>query len=99
MQKFASLLQAPSPAGLATCRKDGTAAASPIWFRFRDGCFEVVIAEDDVKLRRLAARPECSLVVFEAAPPFRAVRIGSVRLALPRLSGLAAPCPRWSNVP
>jgi hypothetical protein len=27
MQKFASLLQAPSPAGLATCRKDGTAAA------------------------------------------------------------------------
>jgi hypothetical protein len=32
------------------------------------------IAEDDVKLRHLAARPQCSLVAFEVVPPFRGVR-------------------------
>jgi hypothetical protein len=75
MQKFSSLLESPSPAVLTTYRKDGTAATSPVWFRFHDGCFEVVIAENDVKLRHLAAQPRCSLVVFEAVPPFRGVRV------------------------
>ena len=75
MQKFTSLLEAPSPAVLTTYRQDGTAATSPVWFRFHDGCFEVVIAENDVKLRHLAAQPRCSLVVFEAVPPFRGVRV------------------------
>ena len=45
MREFATLFQAPSPAVLTTYRKDGTAAASPVWFRFRDNTFEVVIAE------------------------------------------------------
>ena len=49
--------------------------ASPVWFRYHHGAFEVVIAEDDVKLRHLARRPDCSLVVFEAVPPFRGLRI------------------------
>jgi Pyridoxamine 5'-phosphate oxidase len=71
MQEFSSLLEAPSPAVLTTYRGDGTAVTSPVWFRFRDGCFEVVIAENDVKLRHLAAHPQCSLVVFETVPPFR----------------------------
>jgi len=75
MQKFVSLLEAPSPAVLTTYRTDGTAVASPVWFQFRDGGFEVVIAEGDVKLRHLAASPQCSLVVFEAVPPFRGVRV------------------------
>jgi hypothetical protein len=51
MQNFSSLLEAPSPAVLTTYRKDGTAATSPVWFRFHAGCFEVVVAENDVKLR------------------------------------------------
>jgi hypothetical protein len=75
IQDFSSLLEAPSPAVLTTYRKDGTAATSPVWFRFNDGWFEVVIAEDDVKLQHIAARPRCSLVVFEAVPPFRGVRV------------------------
>jgi Pyridoxamine 5'-phosphate oxidase len=75
MQKFSSLLEAPSPAVLTTYRADGTAVTSPVWFRYRDGCFEVVIAENDVKLRHLAAHPQCSLVVFETVPPFRGVRV------------------------
>ena len=77
MREFASLLQAPSPAVLTTYRKDGTAAASPVWFRFRGDTFEVVIAENDVKLRHLAARPECELLVFETVPPFRGMRVRS----------------------
>ncbi len=35
----------------------------------------VVIAENDVKLRHLAAHPQCSLVVFETVLPFRGVRV------------------------
>ena len=77
MREFDSLLQAPSPAVLTTYRKDGTAVASPVWFRFQDNTFEVVIAEDDVKLRHLTTRPQCELAVFEAVPPFRGVRVRS----------------------
>lgn len=75
MRDPASLLEAPSPAVLTTYREDGTAAVSPVWFQFRDNAFEVVIGADDVKLRHLAARPQCELVVFEAVPPFRGVRV------------------------
>ena len=77
MRDFASLLEAPSPAVLTTYRSDGTAATSPVWFRFRDDAFEVVIAANDAKLRHLAKRPQCELVVFEVVPPFRGVRVRS----------------------
>jgi PPOX class probable F420-dependent enzyme len=68
-----TLLDAPSPAVLTTYRKDGSALVSPVWFRWIDGAFEIVIAKGDVKLRHLARNPDCVLVVFEAAPPFRGV--------------------------
>ena len=68
-----SLLDAPSPAVLTTYRKDGSALVSPVWFRWNDDAFEVVIAEDDIKLRHLAKDPRCILVVFEAVRPFRGV--------------------------
>jgi hypothetical protein len=84
MREFASLLEAPSPAVLTTYRKDGTAVASPVWFRLRDDTFEVVIAEDDLKLRHLAVRPECELVVFETVPPFRGIRVRSDQPMLTR---------------
>ena len=84
MREFASLFEAPSPAVLTTYRKDGTAVASPVWFRFRGDTFEVVIAENDVKLRHLAARPECEFLVFEAVPPFRGVRVRSEQPILTR---------------
>jgi len=70
-----SLLDTPSPAVLTTYRKDGSANVSPVWFRFADGAFEVVVAKDDVKLRHLARDPRCVLVVFEAVPPFRGVEV------------------------
>jgi PPOX class probable F420-dependent enzyme len=70
-----SLLDGPSPAVLATYRRDGSALLTPVWFRHEDGAFEVVIAEGDVKLAHLARDPRCSLVVFEAVPPFRGVEV------------------------
>jgi PPOX class probable F420-dependent enzyme len=73
-----SLLEAPSPAVLTTYRKDGSALVSPVWFRWHDGAFEVVIAEGDLKLRHLAHDPRCALVVFEAVRPFRGVEARGV---------------------
>lgn len=70
-----SLLDAPSSAVLTTYRKDGTALTTPVWFRFHDGAFEVVLAEGDVKRRHLERTPSCLLVIFEAVPPFRGVEI------------------------
>jgi PPOX class probable F420-dependent enzyme len=69
------LLEAPSPAVLTTYRRDGRALTTPVWFRFHEGAFEVVLAEGDVKRRHLARTPSCQLVVFEATPPFRGVEI------------------------
>lgn len=73
-----SLLEAPSPAVLTTYRKDGSALVSPVWFRWCDGVFEVVIAKGDLKLRHLDRDPRCSLLVFEAVRPFRGVEVRGV---------------------
>jgi len=75
LTEFRSLIDAPSPAVLTTYRRDGTAVPSPVWYRLHGKVFEVVIAEGDVKLRHLAHRPQCSLVIFEAVAPFRGIRI------------------------
>ena len=75
LDQLATLLDAPSPAVLTTYRKNGSAVASPVWFRRAGGGLEVVIADDDVKLRHLAHRPQCALLVFEASTPFRGLRI------------------------
>ena len=69
------LLDAPSPAVITTYRRDGSALTTPVWFRFHDGAFEVVMAEGDVKRRHLMRHPTCLLVIFEAVPPFRGVEI------------------------
>jgi Pyridoxamine 5'-phosphate oxidase len=63
---------------LTTYRKDGSAHTVPVWFRWTDPAFEVVIAKGDVKLRHLARAPQCVLVVFEAVRPFRGVEVRGV---------------------
>jgi PPOX class probable F420-dependent enzyme len=60
---------------LATTRKDGSPYTSPVWFRWTGEAFEVVIALGDVKLRHLERDPRCSLLIFEAVPPFRGVEV------------------------
>jgi PPOX class probable F420-dependent enzyme len=73
--RLSTLLDGPSPAVLTTYRTDGTAIASPVWFGRVDDTLDVVIADDDVKLRQLARQPACALLVFETTSPFRAVRV------------------------
>src|SRR3954451_8830636 len=73
--RLRSLLEAPAPAVLTTYRRDGSAATSPVWFRYDD--VEVVVAQGDIKLKHLARRPGCVLVVFEAVPPFRSIRVAA----------------------
>ena len=75
---FRSLLDAPSPAVLTTYRKDGSANVSPVWFRWHDDAFEVVVADGDVKLKHLERDPRCILVVFETVPPFRGLEVRGV---------------------
>ena len=66
----ASWLDGPQPAVLATYDEDGSVRMTPVWYRRREGAFEVVIAEGDRKLRNLRRDPRCTLLVFEAVPPF-----------------------------
>lgn len=73
-----SLLDAPSPDVLTTYRKDGSANMSPVWFRWHDDAFEVVVADGDVKLKHLERDPRCILVVFETLPPFRGLEVRGV---------------------
>ena len=75
LDSFKSLLDAPSPAVLATYRRDGTVKLSPVWFRYFGGFFEVVIADGDVKLKHLSRDPATTLLIFEAVPPFRGIQV------------------------
>jgi len=75
LEDVRTLLEAPAAAVLTTTRKDGTALTSPVWFRWTGVAFEVVIAQDDVKLRHLERDPRCVLVVFETTAPFRGLEV------------------------
>jgi hypothetical protein len=57
LRSVKSLLDGPSPAVLATHRKNGTMKLSPVWFRYEGAYFEIVIADDDVKLKHITPRP------------------------------------------
>ena len=70
-----SLLDVPSPAVLTLHRSDGEAIVSPVWFRVRDGWFEIVLAATDHKLAQVRRDPSCVLLIFEANSSFRGVQV------------------------
>ena len=70
------LLARPLVAVLATYRDNGSVLLSPVWHRWRDGGFDVVTREDDVKVRHLRDNPRASIVVFEHEPPYRGIEVG-----------------------
>jgi PPOX class probable F420-dependent enzyme len=78
LERARPLLQSAAPAVLTTYRANGEAHVSPVWFRWHDDAFEVVVAEGDAKLHRLERDPRCSLLIFEAVPPFRGVEASGV---------------------
>ena len=63
------------PAILQTYRKDGRAHVTPVWYREREGVYEVVVAEGDPKLVHLRRDSRCTFLAFDAEPPFRGVRV------------------------
>jgi PPOX class probable F420-dependent enzyme len=65
------LLEQPLVAVLATYRMDGGVLLSPVWHRWRDGGFDVVVGPDDVKLKHLRRDPRASVLVYEHQPPYR----------------------------
>ena len=83
IERVRTLLDGPSPSVLTTYRQDASALVSPVWFRWHDGAFEIVIAEGDVKLTHLARDPRCVLVVFETVSPFRGIEIRGVPDLIP----------------
>ena len=80
------LLERPLVAVLATYRAVGDVLLSPVWHRWRDGGFDVVTGEDDVKVRHLRADPRASIVLFESEPPYRGIEVRG-RAVLRRAEG------------
>jgi PPOX class probable F420-dependent enzyme len=76
-----ALLEAPLVAVLATYRKDGGVLLSPVWHRWRDGGFDIVVGPNDTKLKHLRRDPRASVVVYEHQPPYAGLEArGEVRI-------------------
>jgi PPOX class probable F420-dependent enzyme len=74
MAEMRTLLDSAVPAVLETTKANGEATMSPVWFRFHNDAFEIVITNADPKAKHLARNPRCALVVFEAERPFRGIK-------------------------
>ena len=75
------LLEQPLVAVLATYRADGSVLLSPVWHRWHDDGFDVVVGPKDVKLTHLRRDPRASVLVYEHEPPYRGLEArGQVRL-------------------
>ncbi|HEU5243599.1 MAG TPA: TIGR03618 family F420-dependent PPOX class oxidoreductase [Gaiellaceae bacterium] len=80
-EDLGELLEEPLVAVLATYRKDGSVLLSPVWHQWRDGGFDVVVYQGDIKLQHLRRDPRASIVVYEHDPPYRGMEVrGEVRL-------------------
>src|SRR5712672_2490530 len=69
--ELGDLLEQPLVAVLATYRRDGGVLLSPVWHRWREYGFDVVVGPNDVKLQHLRRDPRASIVVYEHQPPYR----------------------------
>jgi PPOX class probable F420-dependent enzyme len=80
-EDLGDLLELPLVAVLATYRKDGGVLLSPVWHRWRDGGFDVVVYATDIKLKHLRRDPRASVVLYEHQPPYRGLEVrGEARL-------------------
>jgi PPOX class probable F420-dependent enzyme len=74
-EDLADLLERPLVAVLATYRKDGSILLSPVWHRWHEGGFDVVVYAGDIKLQHLRRDPRASIVVYEHEPPYRGLEV------------------------
>jgi PPOX class probable F420-dependent enzyme len=75
MDDLGDLVRLPLLAVLATYRRDGTVLLSPVWHEWRDGGFQVVTGNHDVKAAHLRRDRRASIVVCEHTPPYRGVEV------------------------
>jgi hypothetical protein len=64
---------APRIAVLSYVKRDGTPAQAPIWYRYRDGRFEMLTSRTAPKAKALARTRRACLTVQDEMPPYRAV--------------------------
>lgn len=74
-EELGDLLDQPLVAVMATYRRDGGVLLSPVWHRWRDGGFDVVVYVNDIKLQHLRHDPRASIVVYEHEPPYRGLEV------------------------
>jgi PPOX class probable F420-dependent enzyme len=80
-EDLADLLEQPLVAVLGTYRRDGGVLLSPVWHRWHEGGFDVVVYSGDIKLQHLRRDPRASIVVYEHEPPYRGLEVrGEARL-------------------
>src|SRR5215469_15214806 len=69
MDDLGDLPELPLLAVLATYRRDGTVLLSPVWHEWRDGGFNVMTGNSDVKAAQLRRDPRASIVICEHSAP------------------------------
>jgi PPOX class probable F420-dependent enzyme len=78
IEGLGDLVELPICATLATYRRDGTVLLSPVWHEWRDGGFNVLVEEGDVKARHARRDPRASLALYESDPPYRGAELRAV---------------------
>ena len=75
MDDLGDLPELPLLAVLATYCRDGTVLLSPVWHEWRDGGFNVMTGNSDVKAAQLRRDPRASIVICEHSPPYRGAEL------------------------
>ena len=75
LNELADWLALPLVAVPATYRRDGSILLSPVWHRFRDGGFDVLVYPGDIKVKHLRNDPRASLLLYDHAPPLRGLEL------------------------
>ena len=73
--ELGDLLEQPLVAVFATYRMDGGVLLSPVWHRWRDGGFDVVVGPNDIKLKHLRRDPRASVLVYGDDPPYEGLEV------------------------
>jgi PPOX class probable F420-dependent enzyme len=63
----------PRVAVLASVRPDGRPHASPVWYRYEDGAFKVLIDRGSQKQRNVERQPRVELCIDDREPPYHTV--------------------------
>src|SRR4029079_9280052 len=80
----------PRIATLASIRRDGSPHTSPVWFRFQDGVFKVLVDRGSQKHRNVERDPRVELcIAARELPPYHTVIVrGRARVE-------PSPDPEW----